>query len=417
MRIGTHARRRRESRGTRTTRGARRIGLAGRRVVFFLALLLAAGGTTSILLADDELPHAAPVRPVANTAGFHAKTRLVLTAEPEEPRLLETIYVFPDRARWTTRWEKDRARRETTFRYGVELWRVPPRTKASIALEGKRRDGELVRGELRRAAFFWPDGFAWSEAAPGGSDAARVVTAPVLRSHDEGATRIGTLRACLDETGRPQRIDAVGTGAMVGETVVIEGWREVQGRSWPEKCAWHRGGRRVAAESLESVERRVEFLDKVFLPIDRRAEVHPTVQAKVLTRELPPVVVRIHPLPGGIEWEKAIERFHELREAAEGTLEATGARVDAFATFGLDLHGRPVEVILRLEREPAEVPAGWTKREARHVKLIMLGGLSAVDRLRVGLLLRDLPRGTRPERPYVRIWGNRRVQIALPYGP
>jgi hypothetical protein len=385
-----------------------------------LALLLAAETppekATSPENGEDP-PAAPPLHAVAGTRGYHATSRILLDSDSEEPRLRETVVLFPDRVRRTVRWEKDRARRETTYRFGEHLWRVPPRERVSVELQGDRRDGELLQLELSRAAFFWPEGFAWSEPRQTEEGAERIVSAPVPRTDREKAPRIGTLHATLDATGRPTRIDSRGSGAMVGETLRILAWREVRGRLWPEELELLRGGTRIHRESLISVETRVEFLESFFLPRDRKQSTRATGNASILTLELSPITCRVHPLPEGLGWEEAIERFGEIRRRAAEELGDEGPQIDAVPTFGLDREGRPVEAILRLSKEIVEPPPGWTSLGPRKGKLLLLGGLRAVDRARIALLQGGLPPKARPGRPYARIWGEKRVQIALPYTP
>ncbi len=358
-----------------------------------------------------------PLRAIAHVKGFLTRSVLAIDALPDRPFELRVLYLFPDRSRWTIQPVEGRAvERADTYRFGGHAWRHSAREGRSVELEGAARDAQLLRMELRRAVFLWPDGFDWKEVEAPAPEAGPSRSAEVFCPAPEKPRRVGALRATLDAEGRPLEVTVEGPEGTKRRTLRVLGWQTKGKRSWPRELELVENGTRTWKETVNSVETQVTFLDRYFVPLDRRPDdPELALEARILAQDLREMVVRTHDLPEETTWEQATARFEALRAAAADELGERGLAPSGVPAFGLDAAGRPRTVLLTLaDPLPETVPPGWTALARRPgrilvVKTLTLVGAAALARLRTGL-----PPGLRAGEPYVRLWGEDRIQITLP---
>ncbi len=349
-----------------------------------------------------------PRRPVAGSHGFHAVSRVVYEGHPDRPHRLEVDCQFPARVRWRLAPEAGGARL-AEYRAGARGFRLLPGAAGSAAVEGDDLALLVGRMELRRAAFFWPDGFAWRTLVQDadGPRAARMVAplagappgeAAAMHLEARGASGPGV------DDARPHELvllDARGTEL---ERMEIAEWFAADGRLWPRRLALFARGAPAWREEVLEATANAYFLDLAFLPPDRRpAEPAAPSAEPALAVDLVPHVGRRQALPGGQGWERALASARERAQAAQRALGVES--LDPALTLELDAEGRPCACWLRLApARAAEPPAGWQAVPERPGLLARLERPEqAAERL--PSLLAHLPEGTRAGAPYVRGYG------------
>jgi hypothetical protein len=363
-----------------------------------------------------------PQRPEGGVAGFSARSRLVYSERPEQPVVLETVYVFPDRARWLRSLEDaSPLDRDVEYRFGEHVMRLPQGQNKSEAMEGNDRDDILRRMELRRAVFLWPDGFAWT----GAGDAR---AAAVRRSARPEAEPIGALRAALAPgvgERRPTRIEVLRGDGTLQETLHVHGWREPDGaqRRWPLALTLEMDGRRVWEESLDPVQPRVAFLDAFFQPPDARVK-SGTAQVgadRVRSMDLIPITFQRRVLHPETKWDEARTAFDRAWQECSEELRESGFEIERVPTFELDLQGRPVALHLRLTTFQATAPLGWSSIQERPGLALEARDLAQVDGILLEALTGAVPSEARAGIPYARLLPvqrgeerSLRIQVFLP---
>ena len=363
--------------------------------------------------SEDPLAPGTP-EAIAHVGGFLASSRLLLDRAPTQPHALNVVYLFPGRAHWSIWPERGRkVERADTFQFGGHAWSQAA-GQGSIALEGAGKDAQLLRMELRRAAFLWPDGFAWSEPEAVEGTTARTVTADVPIPDAGGPRVIGSLRATLDAEGRALRIESLGPPGSKRRLLEIVSWQRLGERQWPLALELHENGRRVWRETVTRISTRVLFLDRAFLPVDRRGGPMAGPEP-VRSLDLTPDVLQLHPLAEGASWDEALARFATLRQTAGVGLRELGLGVEEYPTFLLDWDGNPTHVVLSLsEPLPGTIPEGWTGYGRRPALLQVLSSREDVDAMRLFQLQGQVPAGRKPTVPYVKFWSENRFQLTLP---
>jgi hypothetical protein len=345
---------------------------------------------------------------LAGLAGFRIVSRLDFGAEQNR---LTAVYLFPDRVRW--HFEAYGAKRSEH----LYLYRLGERVHelrsggASRELVEAERDGVLLQMELRRALFFWPDGFEWLEREPGSR---RALVRPCACCRKEP---IGELLATLDDAGRPREIRALAPDGRVREGLTLRAWQELAGRGWPKELALFQGGTQQFEETVESVETRVHFSDPAFLPPDRRL---PADTGRggldVLSIDLIAVTHRERELPAGSDWPEALDRARAWIEEARAELVPRGLAVDPVPTFLLGPDARPRLCLVRLAHSEPAPPPGWETIEERPGLALRLEEISELTGARLAWLRALAPADAHPGEPYLRLQpdGPGRVQVVLP---
>ena len=355
-----------------------------------------------------------PRRAVAHLRGYESTSRLELAQIPDQPFLLQVVAIFPDRNHWTIQPEEGPvSARSDTYRLGGRLYAHRAAEKKSRELTGAEREAQLLRMEFRRALFLWPNGFAWEHAKDGAPQAVTTVHAPT----PTGTKEVGTLRVDLDDAGRPTRIHSKGGKGSKERTLVVHAWREQGDRQWPHELELIQGGKTVWKETVTKITTKLSFLDKHFLPFDRRpgarrdGEVEPVHQTI-----LPEAIRRVFPLPADTTWEAAQKEFAALLAQARKDLAPSGLEVEGAPTFRIDDRGRPQAAVLSLVYPPPpEPPDGWARVERSWGLLHVLPSITGVTAGEVQVLREALPPGYTAGTPYVRLWAEDRVQVTLPF--
>lgn len=374
-------------------------------------------------LQSEDVPDPAPLAPIAGLAGFSSVSRVVFADEKASPHRLETVYLFPDRARWRLFVPGGRpAERLLVYRFGDRARRLEPGHTASSEFEGPARDTSILQMELRRAVMIWPDGFEWEEVETPVNVRERLATAPVFAGTGADRRRIGALMATLDDDGRPShvavsRVD--GATSVSIEALGVEAWQLAEGRLWPHELVLWDDGAVVWRETVLHVTSRVYFVDAFFVPPDRRSGIATRLSdgREMLSLDLQGITFQERDLASGDGWEAALTKAREWIAEAGEALADTGLAVDAVPTLELDRDGSPQRVILRLTEVQEDPPPGWQSLGDRPGLALALDGLGAIDASLIEGMGRAVPAGSRPGTPYCRVSerdGRRRVQLYLP---
>lgn len=282
--------------------------------------------------------------PIAGLAGFETVSRLHYAADQKTEHELACTYVFPDRARWQLRVRGEaELGRHIEYRYGTEYFVLEQGRERSLHLaaggaqEAERR-ARCEMLELRRAAFLWPDGYAWT------SIGASQRSAPAECERK--------LMAELGDDGRPRLLWLDGTT----EQIRVLEWRQRGARWWPERLELWSGAAAVWTEQVESVSTQLAVLDLYFLPPDRRADPAPGTTSAVSHFDAPESWERRIELPRPCDWKAAGERW--ARESATWlTSLPAGWRALPGTWIEVAADGTPLALVLRA-RGTGAAPAG-----------------------------------------------------------
>lgn len=340
---------------------------------------------------------------LAGLAGIRTVSRIDFG---EAANRLTAAYTFPDRARWHFESYGARVRSEHQYFYRLGETVQAFDGRPSRELPAVERDALVRQMELRRAAFLWPDGFAWEAGAD------EVRTAPIYLDSCCREGRVGSLRAAL-VGGRPGRIELRDLQGTLLEALEILSWQEHAGRLWPRTLAMS-GSQGSFTETVESIEAQVHLLEVSFVPPDRREL--PRAEGPgpaVLARDVVAMTYAAHALPAGTSWEAAQRIADERREAARGELSRSGLQVDPVPTFELAPDGQPRAVLLRLAAPCTPPPEGYVTRPERPGLFLLLGSPSELSAPLLERLLDMVPEGARPDGPYVRIHERKEVPVEV----
>lgn len=354
---------------------------------------------------QDPLAQLAPRKPVAGLAGFQSVSSIVFDVEPQNPHVLETTYVFPDRARWQFAARNAQpGERQLVYRCGPAIFSLDPLQTASQQIDDAPPHGEMYAAncwamELRRALFQWPDGFAWS-----GAGATRVA--------DSGCGR--KLEARLGEDGRPTAMFLQGEEDK-RETYRAITWREQDGRWWPATLELHIDGGRLWTEKVDSLDTKVRVLDLFFVPPDRRVQ--------SLAGELKSVDMvaswrlRIA-LAEGADWAAAAAAWNAAVAKYTGP-DAQGWKLAPGSWVELDHAGAPRAVLVGFTPSEGVPPHEGVSLVAEHSVLLIGASGAAVDfSAAVEALIVATPASAKAGTPYARFPGTPGsagpVQIVLP---
>jgi hypothetical protein len=330
--------------------------------------------------------------PIAGLAGFEVVSRLHYAADQKTAHELACTYVFPDRARWQLRVRGEaELGRHIEYRYGTEYYVLEQGRERSLHLAaGGAREAERRARcemlELRRAAFLWPDGYAWTE------------TGALQRSAPAECER--KLLAELGDDGRPRRLWLDGTA----EQIRVLEWRERGKRWWPERLELWSGAAAVWTEQVESVSTNLAVLDLYFLPPDRRAAPAPGTTSTVSHFDAPESWERRIELPRPCDWKAAGERWTRESATWRTSLPADW-RPLAGAWIEVAADGAPLALVLRA-RGAGAAPEGIGRVAATQALLVnvdwpatsLADSLRGLERAapveaRVGRWLVNLPDG------------------------
>jgi hypothetical protein len=353
-----------------------------------LGIALALAPAPQRAAAEEPAPRLADRAPVAGMQALLCVSTLVYEGHPDLPHELFALYAFPDRAKWQRSLVGSTLdERVIDYRSGDACWRIERGRSTAERLEGRERDLQVLRMELRRALLLWPDGFAWSRAA----GIARV---------ELGA--LGHLEAALGPDGAPARLASFDAAGAPCEAFDEIAWQELLGRRFPKSVRLSAGGAPVWRETFEQVSTGVRVLDHCFLPADSKPElpssgVRREGGAGVELALAPRTVLRV-PLEAELEWPAVLARAADLRRGARSTL-AEGVALAPGFEIELTPGGRPVAVLLSLARPPGapgELPEGWLALPGERVLEARLGafptaGAGGVAGV-VALLSAELPR-------------------------
>jgi hypothetical protein len=357
---------------------------------------------------QEVLPRAG----IRGIAGFTAVSEVTYAEAPGSPELLEASYVFPDRARWSLSIPQGRETlRQISTRLGRRAWIREAQATSSRELEGEDRDVLLLQTELRRAAFLWPDGFAWAASEDG------TRRAPVSRTSASGDERIGELVATLGADGRPTRLAALRADGGCQEELAIAAWTEARGRTWPSRLALLQGGRTVWEETLVEVDTRVSYGDLFFSPPESRGRgVDVVGEVVIVSTDLSGFTSLPCELAGGSSWDEWTALAAARIAEEEARLAPQGLAVDPVPTFELGPEGKPSRLWVRLASREARPPEGWSSTQDRPGLALVLQDPAVLGRDELALLERAAPEDAREGTPYARVVGTK-LQVYLPLEP
>lgn len=355
---------------------------------------------------------AAPLAPEARLLGFAGHSRIEFSQEGAAIHEMWFAFQPPERARVELGLAKaPLVPRAREYRMGPAVHVRPSGIEPSTAIEGTDREILVRRFELRRAAFQWPDGFAWS----GTFEAEGSVAAPLL----EGEDRIGTVRAGLDAEGRPRWFAVDDRDGAESERLEVFAWGETFGRAHPTELAMIAMETVAYREVVLHMDFRARRADAFFVPVDR-VDRQPAVVHEPIGRR---VTLSLEDRPP--EEDRAdLEAWIEVDERLRG-FRAPVDTLDAHATLRLDPGGEPIELFWSYALPPPEDPGAGRTPEGASVegfdRVVAVRWKSGLGRTELLELLRShLPEGAIAGAPYLRLDGpTTRLggSLVLPYRP
>ena len=358
---------------------------------------------------------AAPRERVAGFAGMVTTSTVHYASRPDLPHRLQAVFQFPDRAR-TTFSLRDVPESGVAIEY-----RLGPvvHAKSSAEIEARRLDGADARGlvlrfELRRALFLYPDGFEWS------GDGAHL-TAPL----GPGVSEVGSLVAELDSEGRPISMAALGPDGREVERLEVSDWRTTGTRRMPARLEYTYGEQVVWIEDVEDARMAVYVPDAFFVP--PVAEGGGDAEGRLVQVEHPSRWARraaSDATPEGLDaWPARLEAWIERWETELDVAEVVGA-TDHRVTLELDATGRPVAALVRLlddpEDEAAARAAGFEPGASGRALVLTLARARDLTPQDLEALAALVPAGQRAGAPYLVLEVPRadgRASLVLPYAP
>jgi len=351
------------------------------------------------------------------TTDFLARSRLRYPGESEAVNELESVYVHPDRVRWSRRLVGGRpGDRDVQYRRGEGAWILRRGQGTSEEVPSEARDALFRLMELRRAVLRYPEDLAWSDA-----DAGRRRTAELPRTRGAGAPDAGTLGRLVAELGDDGRLRTIRSFDADGaERDGVEVLEPADGGGVPRRLRFFLGPTTTWTEEVLELSTRIRFVDDFFVPPDRRPQKRMLANSKPIhPLDIVPQTVLAEPIAGrGREpdWAALIASF-AMRRAV--LAEDLGRELDPAPTFRLDRDGRPVATLFRLNEPRDPPPAGWTSFPERPgLALLAVPGFAELRREHVDVLLRAA--GTDAGAPYARAGaadGTGRIQVILPLEP
>lgn len=280
--------------------------------------------------------------------------------------------------------EKGASARLMRFWSGTRGFGVDISSGKSAELQGAERLELGTQLELRRALvecerIAWQGTGAERRANPGLSQEKEPLGTLVARGWNESTRRPGSI-VFLAPDGK-----------------ALDSFRNIEwNERGPRSCEFWHGETHVWSESEFRFEART-FTPDYFAPADRRDTPGVREQSAVITTQVPEHALRRVELKPGTSMSEARKQLEELRAQAE----QAGLKLENKATLELDETLRPVAVLLRLEKLPESLPAGYTKRAATTALAVQVAGFEALDSRSLAPLLERLPKGEKAH-PYLR---------------
>lgn len=360
--------------------------------------------------ARPEIPPPPPRKAVAGLEGFECVSSVVFPGSPDRPHRLRSTFVFPDRARLQlTVPDEKHGDRDVRYRYGDRCYVLRAGSHRSEECTGDERNEILLTMELRRALILYPDGFEWKDAGPDRRADIRGIGA--LLAHPASAA-----------DARPVEMSAVLPDGKLVETFRAIAWREKNGRSWPSALELWRTNELVWHESVESIDVEEKVIDAYFLPADRRTGAGSSMPIEATRdQDLPAACGLRVEVPKGSTWMEVAEGYTRLREEWNVRLRDRGVAVDRHATVELGSKGEPLAWIVRLDRIPDDLPAGFTTVAGRRGIVLAVREPGSIDAERIALLAGSVPKGSKAGIAYARFdtkeGAGGTVLLVLPYTP
>lgn len=205
---------------------------------------------------------APPRAEIAGLRGFRTLSRVEFPIEGVEAHELIARYQFPERALVELGLPgREHLENGCEYRLGTAIHTRPAYESASQRLNGQDHRALARRFELRKAAYIWPDGFAWD----GEPVADGLLHAPLV---DVDGTPLGSLRAELDAQARPRVLATLDPDGTQTDRFEFDAWSQTGQRWHPSRTRLFVGGGLAFTEILEEIEFGSRYLDSQFLPID-----------------------------------------------------------------------------------------------------------------------------------------------------
>ncbi len=381
-------------------------------------------------VADLEEPtpnRPAPPHPIAGLRGLRTRGEVRFASDPDDVHELDTLFVFPDRAR-AHMFAKARPTLSswTEMRRGDELHKRDAVGSPARVLEGEEALGLLLRLERRRALSLYPDGFDWQDGPLLGSGERHV------RVEGPAGLLQGGLWARLDASGRAVEIGSR-TENSDGGSLLVTAWHALGDRQVPAELEfrWVDENDTVHTiwnETVVSFEADVRYRDEgIFVPGTPggfRQSVRTDLQV-----ELPADARSVESLAGSspAAWRVQLA-------ATVARTEAGGAHdLDPTLRVQLDAEGRPAGLlVLSIGAGPA--PEGFEPASSRRALQRLLpdrpdNGWERLDEGALGALAEALEglraaaseaRAGTPGTAYLRLptpGSGGSAQLVLPLGP
>lgn len=304
-----------------------------------------------------------PKNTITAQRGLTINSTVTFVTDPKRPHKQQVSYLPPERARWflqapptSVKGVKRPGPRTLRYRQAGLVYSLAANSGESEIVVGREREETILRLELRRAVFLWPDGFAWTENEVG--------------RHWASLGERGSLEARLGEAGQPLRMEVLSPAGLPLEAMEEINWGREGDLLQPTGFNLVADGRVVWKERVDGVQRSVRFLKSYFLPPDRRR----TASTQVVVQEtpgearailLPKRCEREYPLPANISWQQAVVRAGELAAAEAERLKPLGLAPDGSLRMRLDAAGQPLTVLLILNGSLDAPPENWLERPAQ----------------------------------------------------
>lgn len=336
---------------------------------------------------------------IAGLGSVAGLSKMTFPSQPDLVYQLESIYVFPDRARWRiapfqpaleqgqrqkkSETLKARRSRRLQFRFGTGVWTIEPTKTGSRAYTGEEVAKTLLQLELRRVAMIWPAELEWkvdgtSQRAP-------------LKD-------LGHLVAEMHpETQRPVRIKSMGANGEVFEELTNIKWtkEEKTERYWPASWDLHAAGKRVWSEEFLSVRGGLKYNDAFFVPFDRRESgiVSVTATSEIQQIQVPELPVWRQELTAEskADWKVALKQARKALDEWKTTLKDGPHELDPRPVFLLDSQARPFRLELRLKANSDLPPWGWYPQGGYPATRLLMAGLEQVNAKQIRRLQAMLP--------------------------